>query len=164
MRNVLAVGVSALVGVASAAVATGQSAPRLEGTWSATMRFTVAEGLRDRRVGQRVVETWRFRPSCERGACDVVLRRAGRAVRLRRDGSTYRGRATFAGSVTCNDQTFPTGTVYVETWTVRIVKSRGRRATRIAGTGVTTGRSRTTLPCAQVSSREVVALTASRRS
>jgi hypothetical protein len=157
-----------LVLAGAAAGASGQAAPRLEGTWSVSMRFTAADGLRDRKVGQRVAETWAFRPRCKQGACDVVLRRAGRSISLRRDGATYRGRGSFAGSVTCSGRVYPAGTIYTETWVVQarrpVSGPRGLRATRIRGAGTTVGRSRASLPCARVVSREVVALSGSPRS
>ena len=154
-----AVAFCSLVATLVAAVA---PAPRLDGRWTVTLSYTVAEGLRDRAVGDRFVETWTFRPQCRTGPCRVVLHRAGRAIRLQRNGSTYRGRSSFEGSTTCNGRTYEGGAVYVERWLVRVTASasrpRGRRAVRIAGLGDTFGRSKDTLPCAHVVSHERVAL------
>jgi hypothetical protein len=162
MRRVGVVSACLLALSATAASAPAGPAPRLEGTWTVSMRFTVAEGLRDRRVGQRVVETWILRPRCSRGPCDVGLLRAGRTITLSRVGSTYRGTTSFPGAVTCNGRTYPKGTLYVESWVVRVPKStpgaRGARAVRIAGVGVTVGRSRDALPCPPIVSREAVVL------
>lgn len=131
-----------------------------------TMRFTIAEGLRDRTPGQEVVETWIFRPRCARGPCDVALHRAGRTIALERTGSTYRGTASFLGPVTCDGRTYPKGSAYAESWVVRIVKSRrsprGARGVRIAGVGGTVGRSRDSVPCAPILSREGVQLSGAR--
>jgi hypothetical protein len=163
MGKPIAVALSLLALATTASAAQDQATTRLEGTWKVAMRFTVAEGLRDRVVGQRVLETWRFRPRCARGACHVELVRAGRKVLLRRSRSRYAGTAAFVGSVTCNGQTYATGTSYVENWIVRVVRSasgpRGRRAIRIAGVGVTAGRSNDSASCdPPVVSRESVAL------
>lgn len=162
MRRVGALATCAFLLTAAATATEAGRAPRLEGRWTVSMRFTVAEGLRDRRVGERVVETWILRPRCARGPCNVVLHRAGRAIRLVRTNSTYRGTASFVGSVTCNGRTYPKGTVYVESWVVRVVKAasgtRGPRAVRIRGVGATVGRSRDSLPCETIVSREGVEL------
>lgn len=139
---------------------TRQAAPRLEGPWTISLVYTVAEGLQDRRVGQKVTERWVVRPRCKSGPCAVDLQRAGRRLLLCRSGSTYRGTGSFTGAFFCNGQTYSTGTTYVESWTVRVRRSgpgaRGRRALAIAGVGATVGRSGGDLPCAPVVSRERV--------
>ncbi len=137
-------------------------APRLESTWKVSMVFTVAQGLRDREVGQRVSETWVLLPRCGNGPCNVELRRAGRKLLLRQAGTTYTGKGSFTGPFSCNGQTHANGTTYVESWTVRVRKSgpgqRGRRALKISGIGATVGRSGGSLPCDVVVSRERVEL------
>lgn len=152
--------VTALASIAPAADASDPV--RLEGRWKVSLRFVVAVGLRDRAVGQRVSETWFFRPRCRQGACTVELRRAGRSLLLRRSAIGYHGARSFRGAFVCNGQTDATGTTYTETWTVRVRTSaagpRGRRALMIAGVGETTGVSASSLPCAGVKSRERVQL------
>jgi hypothetical protein len=144
---------------------TVQTAPRLEGKWSVSIVFTAAVGLKDRKAGQKVTETWVMRPRCRTGPCDVVLRRTGRKPLslLRRTVSTYTGKQSFTGTFFCNGRTYASGTTYVESWTVRIVRSgpgpRGRHALRIAGVGATVGRSSDALPCAPVVSSERVEFT-----
>ena len=142
-----------------------QAAPRLDGTWSVSIVFTTAVGLKDRSVGQRVTETWAMRPRCRSGPCDVVLRRTGRKplALLRRPASTYTGKQSFTGTFFCGNRAYASGTTYVESWTVRILRSgpgpRGRQALRIGGVGATVGRSSAALPCAPVVSRERVEFT-----
>jgi hypothetical protein len=153
--------------VTAAGQTTGTAAPRLEGPWSVVLVFKVADGLHDREVGQRVTETWRFRPRCSRGACAVELRRHGRSVLLRRSGRVYSGTRTYRGPFFCGGLTYPRATTYVENWTVRVTRggpgANGRRALAIAGTGGTVGQSAENLPCAPVVSRERVELTGSPR-
>jgi hypothetical protein len=162
--NILAVAALSLLGPMAAGAAPEQRAsPRLEGTWSVKVVYKVADGLVDRTVGERVSETWSFRPRCARDACAVELRRAGRPLLLRRLGAMYSGRGSFRGSFFCDGRTYPKGTAYVEEWTVRVTKSgpgpRGRRALAISGVGVTAGRSAADLPCPVVVSQEGVAFT-----
>jgi hypothetical protein len=140
----------------------GPGAARLEGTWRVSLVFTVAQGLANRKVADRVSETWRFRPRCRKGACAVELRRGARPLVLRLRGSTYHGTRAFEGAFFCDGKTYERGAVYVESWSIRVVRSkpgaRGRTATRIAGVGATVGRSKDGVPCAPVSSRERVEL------
>jgi hypothetical protein len=132
---------------------------RLEGRWKVSGVFTVVRNVTDRNVGDRFQETWRFRPRCRRGTCTVELGR-GRRVVLDRTAATYAGKNTFTGAFFCNGKTYPKGTKYVESWTVRVTRTgpgpRGRRATRITGVGATVGRSSRELPCARVVSLEGV--------
>jgi hypothetical protein len=160
----LVVAAVTLLGAALAAAGhASQTAPRLESSWSVALVFRAADGVADREVGQRVTETWAFRPRCARGACAVQLRRAGRTLLLRRSGATYSGKGSYRGALFCGGMTYPQGTAYVESWTVRITRTaqgpRGRRAVAIAGTGSTVGRSADDLPCDVVVSRERVELT-----
>jgi hypothetical protein len=133
---------------------------RVEGTWKVSLVFTVADGLANRKVGDRVAERWRFRPRCAAGACAVELHRGGRTLLLRRTASAYVGTRVFEGAFFCAGTTYPRGTRYVESWRVQVARSkrgaRGRTATRIVGVGATVGRSKSGLPCAQVTSRERV--------
>lgn len=141
-----------------------QTAPRLEGAWRVSGTFSAVENVTNRRAGQAFRESWRFAPRCRRGPCAVELRRAGRTILLRRSGATYAGRRSYVGAFFCDGTRYPKGTLYVESWTLRIRRSgpgtRGRRATSISGTGATVGRSRRDLPCARVVSLEKVEFTA----
>jgi hypothetical protein len=159
---VLAAAGAALL-VASASGATTQ--PRLAGTWNVTGSYVLVENLRDRKVGDRFAERWRFTPKCRTGACNATLRRFGRTIAMKRRGRTWTGTERFTGQFFCGDRVYANGTDYVAQWSVTVtrsaVRSGGRVATRLTGVGATVGRSRA-IPCAPtpVVSREGVRFTA----
>jgi hypothetical protein len=162
-RVALAVAVMLLAVTVVGSVAFGgpaRPAPRLEGAWKVSLTFTAAEHVVDRQVGQETVESWMIRPQCKEGACNAVLHRGNRRLLLRRAGTRYTGKGSFTGPFFCKGRTYPRGTAYVETWTVRVRRGgpgpRGRRAIDIAGVGATVGRSQGDLPCVEVVSLEGV--------
>ena len=161
-----AAAIAATVSVAPAAASPDAPLPRLEGTWKMRGRIVVAQNLADTKVGDRVADTWVFRPVCAAGSCDVRLTRRSqrRAFRLRRKPDSYAGSERYDGTFVCNGREYPRASTYITTWVVYVTRSRNGRATAIKGVGGIVGRSPTGLPCAQIVSQEAVTFTATRSS
>jgi hypothetical protein len=124
----------------------------LKGTFQMSGRVTVADNVRDERVGQVVTRTWTFTPECASAPCPTVRLVRGRSggtdtLALDQTGpETYAGSGLFYAPLRCSGRIYPRGQEIPFRITVRVTATTGTTASAISATYV--NRERTNLtPC-----------------
>jgi hypothetical protein len=122
-----------IVAVATASVAQGQSpladTARLQGQFHLRGHVTAAVGVRGERVGQTILRTWTFVPTCSVGPCQTLALVRERAAGTDRmllalvAADYYSGTASFYAPLRCHGRVQRRGALVPFTVTARITNA-----------------------------------------